>query len=53
MGVGPNNVYHLETCGYNNKDFGIPDNDGYQCFKEKITPNLGLDQPMETKINLK
>jgi hypothetical protein len=53
MGVGPNKVYHLETCGYNNKDFGIPDNDGYQCFKEKITHNLGLDQPLETKINLK
>ena len=31
FGVGPNKVYFLEKCGYNNKDFRIPDNDGYQC----------------------
>ena len=31
FGVGPNQVYFLETCGYNNKNFRIPDNNGYQC----------------------
>ncbi len=31
MGVGPNKVYFLENCGYNNKDFRIPDNNGYHC----------------------
>lgn len=36
MGVGPNKVYYLEQCGYNNKDFRIPDNDGYQCKNERI-----------------
>ena len=30
FGVGPNKVYHLERCCYNNKDFCIPDNEGYQ-----------------------
>ena len=30
FGVGPNKVYYLEKCCYNNKDFGIPDNLGYQ-----------------------
>lgn len=30
MGVGPNIVYYLEQCAYNNKDFRIPDNSGYQ-----------------------
>lgn len=33
MGVGPNQVYHLEDCAYNNKDFRIPDNDNYQPVK--------------------
>lgn len=30
FGVGPNKVYNLERFCFNNKDFGIPDNDGYQ-----------------------
>lgn len=28
FGVGPNKVYFLENCAYNNKDFRIPDNSG-------------------------
>lgn len=28
FGVGPNKVYFLESCAYNNKDFRIPDNSG-------------------------
>lgn len=52
MGVGPNKVYFLEQCGYNNKDFRIPDNDGYICKNEKICPDYKLDQPIDTKINL-
>lgn len=36
FGVGPNTVYRFEKCCYNNKDFGIPDNIGYQPSKEKI-----------------
>ena len=31
LGVGPNKIYLLETCGYNNKDFRIPDNEGNVC----------------------
>ena len=33
FGVGPNKVYFLENCAYNNKDFRIPDNSGKQCQK--------------------
>lgn len=36
LGVGPNQVYFLEQCCYNNKDFRIPDNNGYQCHNIKI-----------------
>lgn len=28
LGVGPNTAYHLEQCGYNLKDFRVPDNSG-------------------------
>jgi hypothetical protein len=31
FGVGPNLKYKLESCGYNNKDFRIPDNNGKIC----------------------
>lgn len=39
-------------CGYNNKDFRIPDNNGYSCQKEKIKQEMKLDEPLKTKINL-
>lgn len=37
FGVGPNTVYKLEQLCYNNKDFGIPDNEGYQPRKQLIS----------------
>lgn len=52
FGVGPNKVYFLEMCAYNNKDFRIPDNSGYQCNKEKICPHLPLDEALKTDIDL-
>lgn len=52
LGVGGGKAYELETCGYNNKDFRIPDNNGYQCSGEKINGNMQLDQPVNTKVNL-
>jgi hypothetical protein len=30
FGVGPNLVYKPESMAYNNKNFSIPDNAGYQ-----------------------
>ena len=42
FGVGPNKIYHLERFAYNNKDFGIADNLGYQPRQEKISNNYGL-----------
>jgi pyroglutamyl-peptidase len=53
FGVGPNKVYHLEQCSYNNKDFGIPDNHGYKPLNEKICPNEALDHPIYSKLDLK
>ena len=50
--MGPNKVYFLEQHAYNNKDFRIPDNNGTQCHKEKICPELELDQPLSTLIDL-
>lgn len=53
MGVGPNKVYFLEECAYNNKDFSIPDNSGYQPCKEQICKATELDCPLKTGLNLK
>ena len=39
FGVGPNEIYHLERCCYNNKDFRIPDNLKYQPRNEQICCN--------------
>lgn len=53
FGVGPNKVYFLENCAYNNKDFRIPDNSGKTYVNEKICHKLALDQPINTRLNLK
>lgn len=52
MGVAPINNYHLEKCGYNTKDFRIPDNIGYQPRNEQICLESKLDQPLQTKLDL-
>ena len=52
FGVGPNKVYHLETAAYNNKDFRIPDNAGYQPRNEKIAADMDLESPLKTQLNL-
>jgi len=52
FGVGPNKIYHLERCCYNNKDFGIPDNLGYQPKNEQICKDTDLDCPINCKLDL-
>lgn len=52
MGVGPNKVYYLEKCAYNNKDFSIPDNSGYKPVREQICKATELDCKLLTKVNL-
>ncbi len=52
FGVGPNEVYYLERCCYNNKNFGIADNLGYQPKNEKICHNEALDHPVYSKVDV-
>lgn len=53
MGVGPNKVYFIEKCAYNNKDFRIPDNSGYQPCDQQICMDWDLDCPINTKLDVK
>lgn len=52
FGVGPYIVYKLESHSYNNKNFGIPDNIGYQPINEKISPDLDLESPLKTNVDV-
>lgn len=52
LGVSPGFNYTLEKCGYNNKDFCIPDNLGYQPQNETICQTKELDEQIFTKLDL-
>lgn len=52
LGVAPIQNYHLERCGYNKKDFRIPDNIGYQPRNEQICTASELDTELQTKLNV-
>lgn len=53
FGVGPNQVYFLENCAYNNKDFRIPDNSGKTFVNQSICLKHKLDEAINTHLNLK
>ena len=52
FGVGPNKVYFFEMFGYNNMDYRIPDNYGFQPIRQKIGEERELDFVVGTALNV-